>query len=157
MIIKNPENALQRLAAACAKTEYCEADIRRKLSQWGITSEAVSDDIVGRLRSEGYIDDARYCNAFTEEKWRFNRWGRTKIRMALKQKHLPDDLVSNALATIDDEEYQSVLLELLKQKARNLRDEDDQWSRRAKLMRFAEGRGFESDIAKDCIDNMTDE
>ena len=102
------------------------------------------------MRAGGFIDDARFCRAFVEDKWRFNRWGKIKIRMALQQKNLRGPEVEEALEDVDIDEYREVLAALLQEKGRTLRDCSD-YERYQKLIRFALGRGFETDIIKGCL------
>ena len=54
------------------------------------------DKIIDRLKAEKYIDEARYCRSFINDKLRFNKWGRKKIEFALKQKQIPLELISDA-------------------------------------------------------------
>lgn len=145
-----PRQALERLAASCARTEHCEDDLRRKLHTWRVEG-GCHDTIIHTLRAEGYIDDARYCRAFVEDKWRFNRWGKMKIREALRRKRLPCGEIDKALREIGDTEYADALAELLRQKARTIAD-NDPFSRYGKLARFAMGRGFEAEAIRECLE-----
>lgn len=149
LVVPDERQALERIASRCAKSELCEADIRRKLAEWRLCGDA-ADRIVEQLRAGGFIDDARFCRAFVEDKWRFNRWGKTKIRMALRQKDLRGSEVEEALEDVDADEYREVLAALLQEKGRTLRAESH-YERYQKLIRFALGRGFEMDIIKECL------
>ena len=101
LVKMNERQALERMSSRCAKSEQCEADVRRKLAEWE-QDDAAADRIVERLRAEGFVDDERFCRAFVEDKWRFNRWGRTKIRMALRMKGMDGAPADEALAAVDD-------------------------------------------------------
>ncbi len=150
-----PQTALERLASACAKTEYCEEDLRRKMRSWFVDEE-YHDEIIDSLRNENYIDDARYCRAYVEDKWRFNQWGKQKIRMNLRMKHLPEEEIDAALQDISDEDYRYVLAQLLKQKRRSLPEAGD-YENYQKLIRFAMGRGFEPDAIRECLEQEAEE
>ena len=70
--ITPPAQALQRLAALCAKAEYCGADIQRKLARWQLDADPDADQtakqhILDRLAKDGYIDEARYAHAFVRD------------------------------------------------------------------------------------------
>ena len=82
-----PPEALHRSAALCSSSEHCIADIREKLSRWGI-GEPDARTIVERLVQERFIDEGRYAIAFAKDKFRFSGWGRIKIRYALQQKRI---------------------------------------------------------------------
>lgn len=140
--ILTPPEALHRAAALCSSAEHCTADIREKLARWGAT-EADSRTIIDRLVQERFIDEQRYAVAFVKDKFRFSGWGRIKMRYALQQKRIDGSDIDHALATLDEEQYNDRLLELLQAKSRSIRDDDPE-ARRAKLFRFATSRGFES-------------
>lgn len=140
--ILTPPEALHRAAALCSSAEHCTADIREKLARWGVT-EADSRTIIDRLVQERFIDEQRYAVAFVKDKFRFSGWGRIKMRYTLQQKRIDGSDIDHALATLDEEQYNDRLLELLQAKSRSIRDDDPE-ARRAKLFRFATSRGFES-------------
>ena len=140
--ILTPPEALHRAAALCSSAEHCTADIREKLARWGVT-EADSRTIIDRLVQERFIDEQRYAVAFVKDKFRFSGWGRIKMRYALQQKRIDGSDIDHALATLDEEQYNDRLLELLQAKSRSIRNDDPE-ARRAKLFRFATSRGFES-------------
>lgn len=140
--ILTPPEALHRAAALCSSAEHCTADIREKLARWGVT-EADNRTIIDRLVQERFIDEQRYAVAFVKDKFRFSGWGRIKMRYALQQKRIDGSDIDHALATLDEEQYNDRLLELLQAKSRSIRDDDPE-ARRAKLFRFATSRGFES-------------
>lgn len=146
--------ALNRLASLCARTEYCVQDMRRKLAVWELP-EGAEARIIKRLTEDKYIDENRYAHAFVRSKFRFNRWGREKIRLAMRQKGLDDSTINDALAELDGEEENATLLELLKAKNRQVSAKSD-YERYVKLLRFAVSRGFSIDNAKEAFQKMKD-
>lgn len=138
------EEALHRAASLCSMAEKSEADIRRKLSDWGI-DDAESARILSHLKKEKFLDETRFATAFVRDKFRFSQWGRVKIAYALRQKEVSEAIVADALCLINDDEYADVLLNLLRNKKKSLKSGSD-YEKSAKLVRFAQSRGFESDI-----------
>ena len=67
-----------------------------------------------------------------------------KIARMLRLKQIPEAVIGQALAAIPEEGEDGHCLELLRQKARALK-ETDAYKRKAKLYRFAVGRGFDHD------------
>ena len=131
-------------AARCARQEFSRRDISTKLMNKGAMADEARE-VVDRLVSEGFIDDARYARAFVADKFRFERWGRVKISYMLHLKGLPDDVVDEALHQIDDTQYVETLKDLLEAKLRTL------WAAtpfalRQKVARTAISRGFEPDL-----------
>ncbi len=134
------ELALNRMAALCSASEHCESEIREKLKRAALPADDI-DAVIDRLYDGGFLDTARYCRAFANDKLHFAHWGRLKIQQGLRLKGLPSSDISEALNELPEDEYREVLEKLLEQKARTLTDEDD-YTRRGKLFRFAAGRGF---------------
>lgn len=143
------EQALQRLADQCARTECSTGDIDAKMRRWGFGPEArkrVTDYLVGHK----YVDNERYCRAFVNDKIRFNHWGRRKIEQALWTKQVPQEVSGKVLDDIDDEEYLSVLKPMLKSKWPTIKAATD-YERSLKLMKFALGRGFSMELIRRCL------
>lgn len=135
------EQALARAAALCSGSERCSQQIRGKLATWGMGAEA-TERIIARLRNERFIDDGRYCRAFCADKLRYNHWGRIKIRQALRMQGLEEEDIEQGLDSLDNQEYEQMLGEVIRQKEKTLR-EADSYTRRQKLMRHAYSHGFE--------------
>lgn len=112
-----------------------------------------SERIIARLLKERFIDESRYTRFFVNDKLRFNKWGRVKIGYELYKKNIPSPIREESLAAIDEGEYRSILLDLLKSKKKSTKgkDERDLFN---KLLRFASGRGFESRITLDCLSQL---
>ncbi len=140
----------------CTAREYCTADMRAKLTEKGADADTV-DSVLERLTAESYIDDARYATAYVQDKYRFNKWGRYKISQGLSVKGISRDMIAEALESIEEELYLTLLTELLVAKARSLR-RDKPYDRRQKLIRFATGRGYALSEISDCLpDDAADE
>lgn len=137
----SPAEALNKAAAYCTLCERCTSEVSNKLTAWGITP-AGQQNIIERLQSEGFIDEERYCRAFVNDKLRFNHWGRIKIIAALRDKRLPAEHINAAIELIDEEEYMSVLRDVIAAKQKELKGNDD-YAARQKIVRFAASRGFE--------------
>lgn len=104
--------------------------------------ESEAEEIVGTLCSEGYVDDRRYARAFARDKSALQGWGNLKIKLALQRKGIEAEVISAALEEIDSEAATSKLESLLRAKLRTLRKEEDAATRRAKVLRYALGRGY---------------
>lgn len=138
-----PAEALHRAAAYCSKSEHCTYEVFNKLMQWGI-DEKDAAAIISHLLKEKFIDDARFCRSFINDKYKYNRWGRIKIIYELRQKRIEESVYLSALdETINDELYLENLTSLLQEKKRTIKG-DNPLELKAKLFRFATGRGFES-------------
>ncbi len=144
-----PEAALIRLEELCARSEQCVWELRRKLNSWKISPDN-ADDIIHSLVKRRFVDDNRYATAFARDKYRFAHWGRRKIGIALRQRHIGTDTINEALAGIDDEEYTEILHHLLARKIKTMTATTG-YEAHAGLFRFAVARGFEPDIVSKAI------
>lgn len=143
------EKALAKLAALCARAEYCTGDMEDKMRRWGLSSNDIKENIA-YLVDNKYIDNARYCKAFVNDKIAYNHWGRRKIEQALWMKRVPENVSAPILDAVPEENYISVLKSLLASKAATVKAESD-YERQMKLMKFAMGRGFSIDEIKQCL------
>ena len=149
----NAENAFQRLAALCARSEQAEGDLRKKLRDWGI-NDGDASSIITRLKQERYLDNERYARAYCRDKLRFNGWGRLKISFMLRGKGIEQEFIDQALAEIDDQQYASILENAIADKAKTLNGKDSEHTRAA-LLRFAASRGFEPNLIFPAITRLT--
>jgi regulatory protein len=152
--ISEPE-ALNKAAAYCTLCERCISEVKAKLDSWGI-GYASQTKILERLIDEKFIDERRYCSAFVNDKLRFNHWGRIKIRAKLIEKRLPRELIADALENIDEEEYNNILLTLIKNKSREAGNIEEH-KKREKVLRFAASRGFEPSLIMKQLNYYPDE
>ena len=144
------EEAFARLSALCAAAEHCAHELNEKMVRWQL-DEDIRERIIQRLVSEHYIDERRYCRAFVADKLRYNKWGRRKIAQALAMKHLDRTLIGEAIDNIDEEEYLSILADVLSAKRKSIKATND-YELHGKLMRFAIGRGFDMDEVRRFIE-----
>lgn len=138
------EVALKRAAALCSNQEQCSSHVRDKLNMWKVTSDD-ADKIIDLLIKEKFLDDARYATFYVRDKFRFNSWGKIKLRMMLSQKGIPLAIIEEALNQIDPELYEQTCTRLISEKSASLK-ESNLFKRKGKLYRFAAQRGFESDL-----------
>ncbi len=140
---------MHRMAAYCSACERCLSDVRQKLAGADLPPDACTR-IIDRLLDEKFVDEARYARCFVNDKLRFNHWGRIKISNELRRKQLPAACIADALDAIDTTEYQTILRNLLAQKARSVKGKNKQDTAN-RLIRFAAGRGFTLREAIACL------
>jgi regulatory protein len=138
------KEALIKIRSICSRQEQCRQDVLIKLSKWDV-SESDSEKIIQILEKEGFVDHNRYAGSFANDKLKFNKWGKIKIRWMLRQKDIPEDIIENALSLIDDNEYLNTLSTELKKKIKSLKSENE-YDKKGKLVQFATQRGFEYEI-----------
>lgn len=137
----SPAAALVRLEELCSRSEQCTSEVVAKLTAWGVEPE-IAHKIIRRLKARRFIDDSRYACAFVRDKIVYNRWGSIKVRQALRLKKIDADLIDEALAAVDQEEYRNALIEVIRAKIRTLPPPLD-FAKKQKILRHAASRGFE--------------
>lgn len=142
--------ALSKAMDLCARREVCRSEIIEKLHMWGLDGPA-TERAVEILVKERFIDEDRYARAFVKDKFSTNRWGKYKLSLLLRAKKIPDALITDALATIDDELYLKTIRDELKIHRRQIRAKN-LYDLKGKLLRFGLSRGYESNILYDLLD-----
>lgn len=142
---------IDRLRNLCSRREYCSSDILKKALTALEGDREAAEQILKKLVSEKYVDDLRYAAAYAREKAMISGWGETKIRYMLSAKRISRDIITQALAEIDEDKADSRLQKLLENKARSLKDDPQI---RLKLLRFALGRGYQYDDVAPVIDSL---
>ena len=150
--ITDEKVALQKAERYCAYQERSQQEVRDKLYEWGLWTDAV-ENIIVNLIGNNFLNEERFANTYTRGKFNQKNWGRVKIKQGLKQKRVPDVLIKKALKTIDGDEYVKTLTKVLTKKA-TLLTEKDPFKRRYKLQQYAMGRGFEGDLVGDVLGEM---
>src|SRR5665648_324587 len=103
------KDAYAKMAQLCSRSEQCSTDIRKKMVTYDLVNEVV-EEIISKLKAEKFINDERYVKAYISDKFRLNKWGKIKLRHYLRMKGLPEKIIHDALAEIDEEKYKAVLL-----------------------------------------------
>lgn len=146
------KNAFIKSAALCAQQERCCFDIEKKLKQWEVDNDII-EKVLEKLIEENFIDDNRFAGFYARDKFRFNRWGKTKIAWHLRQKQIAPVTIKAVLDMLNEGEYGNTLFLLLSEKARSLSGREP-IKKKAALVRFAASRGFEYDEIMKTLDRL---
>ena len=138
----SPEEALSRLEARCAACEMCVSEVVAKLNSWGIYGTD-AEAVVDRLKNAGHIDEYRYARAFVNDKSKFSKWGKTKIKQSLSAKRIPSEYIESAFADFDYDRESTTLYDLLSKKSKTFKPGTKSYDAFAKLVRFGVSRGFD--------------
>jgi regulatory protein len=122
------------------------------LSQWGVENDD-ADKIIETLIRENFINEPRFTTAFVRDKFKYNKWGKVKIAAYLRVKKIPPEILSSALDSIDDEQYNKLLRELI-ESHRKVVKAKNQYDLKAKLLRYGLSKGFESSLLYDMLNDL---
>jgi len=148
----SPEQAFSRLSRLCSRGEKSVFDIRKKLLDWDFPKQG-AEAVLKKLQAAGFVDDRRYAKAYAHDKSALARWGRIKIRNALKAKQIDSAIIDEALAGLDNLAVRERLAHLLSVKKKSVTTLSAA-EQKIKLLRFALGRGYSYEEINDVINNM---
>lgn len=148
-----PEKALLKLADLCTTGEHCKWEMCEKLRKWGI-QRSDADRIIAKLSEGKFIDDRRFAKAFVHDRITFRKQGRRMIMRDLILKRIDKDIITDALAEIDREQYIGNLTTLMARKLLSLGGDINDNDIRNRLVRFAAGRGYEPSLIFNTLESL---
>ena len=149
MKIYDLHSAREKIQAYCAYQERCHMEVTMKLKSWGLIQEAI-DLLIIELIQFNFLNEERYSRSFARGKFRIKKWGKIKIRTALKKREVYFKCIDLAMLEIDDKTYLNTLKELL-QKKNDVLKETNSYKRKMKLIRYLVTRGYEYDLIHDAL------
>jgi len=73
----------RRIYTFCTYQERTISEVRKKLAGMDLPPSRI-DDLIQELIQENFINEDRFVESFVSGRIRIKKWGRLKIRMALK-------------------------------------------------------------------------
>jgi len=139
-----PEKARSKALKFCAYQERSQQEMRDKIYSWGLHQREV-ESIISYLIEEGFLKEERFAIAYAGGKFRIKKWGKIKIKLALKNKKISEPLIKKALGEISDSDYRKMLQKVISAKEK-LVTEKDPYKRKYKIASYAISRGFEPQL-----------
>ena len=139
----SPQNALDRLMTVCSKSEKSIAEIEQKLTRWNLSDHTT--EIITRLKDENFINEERFARAFVHDKLKFNKWGKIRLGIILRNHKVTTETIQEVLNEIDEDNYYDIVSGELQKKQASLKKLSG-YELKAKLYTFGTQRGYESDI-----------
>lgn len=150
-IVLDKRSALVKAESYCAYQERSQQEVRNKLYDWGLWKDDV-ENVISELIQNNFLNEERFANAYVSGKFNIKKWGKIKIKQGLKLKKVPDKMIIKALNTIDYDEYLKVILAAAEKKSAVL-TEKDKYKRKYKLMTYLLGKGFESNLISEVLND----
>ncbi len=144
-----PQQALTRAQLSCAYQERCQQEMRDKLYEWGLYSDAV-ENIISDLITTGYLNEERFAKTFAGGKFRIKKWGRIKIRIELKKRKISEYCIKSAMQEINDTDYIKTLKQLIAKKSKEIKGGKLQ-VRNYKIAQYIASKGFEQNLIWDIL------
>ena len=131
-----------KLAKYCAYQDRCHWEVENKLKEFFVIPEA-KDEIIIYLIQNNFLNEERFTKSFVRGKFNQKNWGRIKIRSELKKRKIPIKMIESALKEIDEDQYQSTLVDLFEKKKNALKSERESFKKKLKIQNFLLQKGFE--------------
>jgi len=140
----DPHQGLRKGQKYCAYQERSQQEVRDKLYSYGLHKKDV-EQIIAELITSGFLKEERFAFAFAGGKFRMKSWGRIKIKLALRQKNVSENLIRQALKSIDERDYKRALKKILEEKSELVKEKNLQ-KKNYKMAQYAISRGFEPEL-----------
>ena len=116
-------------------------------------SKEILDTILDELSEKGYLNNRSFAIKFARDKFRFNHWGRQKIRIELKKKGVRDYDIELALDELDsNDELEKIEYLVQKSASRFLRKAPEK--RKKSMFDFLIRKGYDSDVILKHLDTL---
>lgn len=148
-----PAQAFLKAQLYCAYQERCQQEMRDKLYEWGLYPDAV-ENLIAQLITENFLNEERFAKAYAGGKFRIKKWGRIKIKLELKKRHISDYCIRKGMQEIDEDDYIKTLQQLIEKKLKETKDRNP-LVKNAKVARYVASRGFEQDLIWDILNNRS--
>ena len=102
---------------------------------------------IDQLHEDGALDDERFAIRYAEDKRELAGWGPERIRKALKERGLPDDLIDPALAAESRDDQLQRAVDFLASKDLAVEGPVE----RRKALGALARRGFESEVSYEAM------
>ncbi len=143
--------ARSKIRHFCAYQERCHSEVKSKLYEMRLRSAEV-DELLAELVHENFLNEERFAIAFAGGKFRIKKWGKVKIRHALKLRSVSDYCIKKALQSLDDEDYLSTLEELASRKCATLTG--NIFRKKQSLKQYLLQKGYEMEFVSPLVNKI---
>jgi regulatory protein len=134
---------------ALARKDLSEWEVTQILAANGVPSSAF-EGFLTIYRSKGYVDDYAFAEREIERLHRRKGFGRSQIQRELGSRRVSQEIVSDLLASLDDDDELARALELAEKKAPSLLRLDRATAER-RLSSFLQRKGYPSQVVRDAV------
>ncbi len=125
---------------------YPCAELSKKLLQRFPKEQKIVSEIIADFSAANLLNDKTYAETYVRFRQGSAPRGKFALRMELKKKGIPDDLIASVLSDISDEAEEAKAENLARKKLLTFRNDFSSEQKKEKLFRFLVGRGFSQSI-----------
>lgn len=127
-------------------------EMEKRLLEKGYNLEEINETLKF-LERYNFINDESYAKAFIKDKTKTQ--GKQKIKYALKNKGISEEIIEEELSNLDMErEKENANILALKKYNILIKRENDKYKIKEKIIRFLISRGYNYEVAKDAVKEM---
>lgn len=145
------EETKQKLINYCVYQDRCHAEVEQKMREFVLIPEA-KEEILLYLMKENYLNEERFTRSYIRGKFNIKHWGKTKIKIHLKQKGITEKLINRCYDEIHEDDYLKTvkrLYENYESKLKGLKD----YQKKSKTITYLRSRGFEYEVILQVIES----
>lgn len=144
------EEVKQKLVNYCVYQDRCHKEVEEKMRDFVLIEEAKEEILLYLLR-ENYLNEERFTRSFIRGKFYQKSWGKTKLRLELLSRGIPEKLILKSMDEIDESDYENTILRTY-EKYYEKQNGKNEFERKAKTIRYLLSRGFEYEDVRRLID-----
>ena len=119
--------------------------------------KSLIDNVMGRLKSAGLVDDARYAKQFARQRTETRKQGKFRVARDLRARGIPDRHIEGALEEVArNTDEGAVVRQRIERKLRSYRGEIDE-KKMASMYRSLLRAGFSADVVRRELRSLTRE
>ncbi|UFH33347.1 RecX family transcriptional regulator [Chryseobacterium sp. C-71] len=145
------EETKQKLVNYCVYQDRCHAEVEQKMREFVLIPEA-KEEILLYLMKENYLNEERFTRSYIRGKFYIKHWGKTKIKMHLKQKGITEKLITKSFDEIDEEDYVKTIRRLYENYESKLTGLQA-YQKKSKTIKYLLSRGFEYEVILQLTEN----
>lgn len=135
------------------KTYKTEKELKDKLIERGFEEDTIRRTI-DFLKEYNLLNDEKYAEMYIKDRLRTQ--GRNKIKYALIRKGISEEVLSDKLSNIDEEDENDTAFKLAEKKYNMLKKkESDKYKLSQKLFRFLLSKGYDYDCCNSVVRRLT--
>lgn len=146
-VVRDPEKAAKRTMdravrlLAAKPRSIVELKVRLLEKPW--TNEKIVDEVMAKLKSYGYLNDAEYAAGLAAAALRRLPQGKRKLKQTLSQKRLDRETIDHAIADAFEATPETALIDLAIEKRIRIRGKPETPGDLKKLFDYLLRRGFD--------------
>ncbi len=141
----------QKLVNYCVYQDRCHAEVEQKMREFLLIDEA-KEEIMLYLLKENYLNEERFTRSYIRGKFYIKHWGKTKIKIHLKQKQVSEKLISKCFDEIDEDDYIKTIRKIYEDYY-SKQNGGNEYQRKSKTIKYLMSRGFEYEKINDIFGN----